>query len=334
MLYKSRQSGVQIKSNAELDRMRTAGRLASECLDDLQMDFAKRHGVVPAPLNYRGFPKSVCTSVNEVICHGIPSSTHVLEDGDIIGVDVTLIVDGFYGDNAATVPVGEVGEDVKRFLDSTLEALRCAIEAVRIATEYMTPVFLLTDGFIANGAEPWRLPKVEDLPKFPKEFRTEAENYQPYSRDEKGARPWVKPGTRDMAHRVGGIEKAHLTGNISYDPDPRAPREGDGDRKFDPDPSCQGGAVWEAPRPRVGFHLWLDRGRGRTHERGRRQGRSNAPAARLATPERARGDLLKIRVDPHTRDEPRAARAPLAQRVPEAQLPFLLQGPRPTVQGL
>ncbi len=147
MLYKSRQSGVQIKSNAELDRMRTAGRLASECLewllghvapgvttqdlDDLQMDFAKRHGVVPAPLNYRGFPKSVCTSVNEVICHGIPSSTHVLEDGDIIGVDVTLIVDGFYGDNAATVPVGEVGEDVKRFLDSTLEALRCAIEVVR-----------------------------------------------------------------------------------------------------------------------------------------------------------------------------------------------------------
>ena len=99
------------------------------------------------------------------------------------------------------------------------DAFDCAIEAVRIATEYMTPVFLLTDGFIANGAEPWRLPKVEDLPKFPKEFRTEAENYQPYSRDEKGARPWVKPGTRDMAHRVGGIEKAHLTGNISYDPE-------------------------------------------------------------------------------------------------------------------
>ncbi len=99
------------------------------------------------------------------------------------------------------------------------DAFDCAMEAVRIATQYMTPVFLLTDGFIANGAEPWRLPEVEDLPKFMKEFRTDAENYQPYSRDENGARPWVKPGTPGLEHRVGGIEKAHLTGNISYDPD-------------------------------------------------------------------------------------------------------------------
>ena len=99
------------------------------------------------------------------------------------------------------------------------DAFDCAMEAVRIATEYMTPVFLMTDGFIANGAEPWLLPKMEDLPKFTKEFRTDTENYQPYSRDEKGARPWVKPGTPGLEHRVGGIEKAHLTGNISYDPD-------------------------------------------------------------------------------------------------------------------
>ena len=99
------------------------------------------------------------------------------------------------------------------------DAFDCAMEAVRIATEYMTPVFLMTDGFIANGAEPWRLPEVEDLPKFTKKFRTDPENYQPYSRDENGARPWVKPGTPGLEHRVGGIEKAHLTGNISYDPD-------------------------------------------------------------------------------------------------------------------
>lgn len=99
------------------------------------------------------------------------------------------------------------------------DAFDCAMEAVRIATQYMTPVFLLTDGFIANGAEPWRLPDLEKLPKFPKEFRVEQENYQPFSRDEKGARPWVKPGTPGLEHRIGGLEKAHITGNVSYDPD-------------------------------------------------------------------------------------------------------------------
>ncbi|MDE0891397.1 MAG: 2-oxoacid:acceptor oxidoreductase subunit alpha [Planctomycetota bacterium] len=99
------------------------------------------------------------------------------------------------------------------------DAFDCAMEAVRIATQYMTPVFLLTDGFIANGAEPWRLPDLDKLPKFPKEFRTEKENYQPFSRDEKGARPWVKPGTPGLEHRIGGLEKAHITGNISYDPE-------------------------------------------------------------------------------------------------------------------
>ena len=99
------------------------------------------------------------------------------------------------------------------------DAFDCAMEAVRIATQYMTPVFLLTDGFIANGAEPWRLPDLEKLPKFPKEFRVEQENYQPFSRDEKGARPWVKPGTPGLEHRIGGLEKAHITGNVSYDPE-------------------------------------------------------------------------------------------------------------------
>jgi len=99
------------------------------------------------------------------------------------------------------------------------DAFDCAMEAVRIATQYMTPVFLLTDGFIANGAEPWRLPDIDNLPKFPKEFRVDAENFQPFSRDEKGARPWVKPGTAGLEHRIGGLEKAHITGNVSYDAD-------------------------------------------------------------------------------------------------------------------
>lgn len=101
------------------------------------------------------------------------------------------------------------------------DAFDCAIEACRIAVEYMTPVILMTDGFIANGSEPWHLPKVEDLPKFEVKFAEakDGEDFMPYSRDEKGARPWAKPGTPGLAHRIGGLEKAHLTGDVCYDPE-------------------------------------------------------------------------------------------------------------------
>ena len=99
------------------------------------------------------------------------------------------------------------------------DAFECAIEACRIAVQYMTPVILLSDGFIANGAEPWRLPAIEDLTPFPVQFRTEAQGFMPYSRDEKGARPWARPGAQGLEHRIGGLEKAHLTGNVSYDPE-------------------------------------------------------------------------------------------------------------------
>jgi methionyl aminopeptidase len=138
---------VFIKSRSEIEIMAQAGRLAAECLewiigqvepgmttqdiDDLQVEFARREGVVAAPLHYRGFPKSICTAVNEVICHGIPSPKQVLREGDIIGIDVTLILDGFHGDNAATIPVGEVRPEALRLLEATLEANRRGIEAVR-----------------------------------------------------------------------------------------------------------------------------------------------------------------------------------------------------------
>jgi len=137
---------VQIKSRSELDAMRAAGRLASQCLawileqvrpgmttqdiDDLQVQFVEKHGVRAAPKGYRGFPKSICTSVNEVICHGIPNPKRVLKEGDIIGVDVTLVVDGFHGDNASTVPVGSVSPEAMRLLEATLEASRRGIAAV------------------------------------------------------------------------------------------------------------------------------------------------------------------------------------------------------------
>jgi len=93
-----------------------------------------------------------------------------------------------------------------------------AIEACRVAVMHMTPVVLLSNGYIANGAEPWPIPDMSKLPRIPVSFRTEREGYQPYSRDERLARPWALPGTPGLEHRIGGIEKQHLTGNISYDP--------------------------------------------------------------------------------------------------------------------
>ncbi|MEL6546589.1 MAG: type I methionyl aminopeptidase [Myxococcota bacterium] len=145
MLF-GREQKIIIKSPEEIEGMRRAGRLASECLawiidqvapgmstqdiDDLQMDFAKRHDARPAPLNYRGFPKSICTSINEVICHGIPSTKDVLQDGDIVGIDVTLVVNGFHGDNASTIGVGTLSEEARRLLEVTLESHRRGIDIV------------------------------------------------------------------------------------------------------------------------------------------------------------------------------------------------------------
>ncbi len=95
-----------------------------------------------------------------------------------------------------------------------------AVEAVRIATKYMTPVILLSDGYIANAAQPWIIPDVEKLGRFPVRFRTDPEGFQPYLRDpETLARPWAVPGTPGLEHRIGGLEKDSESGHISYDPD-------------------------------------------------------------------------------------------------------------------
>ncbi|ALC12803.1 2-oxoacid:acceptor oxidoreductase subunit alpha [Sphingopyxis sp. 113P3] len=101
------------------------------------------------------------------------------------------------------------------------DAFECAIEACRIATQYMTPVMLLTDGYIANAAEPWAVPDLTAYEAFPVEFLTEVPEggFKPYSRDEKLARPWVKPGTPGLLHRIGGIEKEVDTGHLNYNPE-------------------------------------------------------------------------------------------------------------------
>lgn len=113
---------IVLKSDAEIEAMRVAGRLSANLLDyieefvkpgvttlelnDLAHAYTIKHGGIPAPLNYKGFPKSICTSVNEVVCHGIPNAKQKLKDGDIINIDVTSIVDGFHGDTSRMYYVG------------------------------------------------------------------------------------------------------------------------------------------------------------------------------------------------------------------------------------
>jgi 2-oxoglutarate ferredoxin oxidoreductase subunit alpha len=103
---------------------------------------------------------------------------------------------------------------------SPVDCFDCAVEAVRIAVEYMTPVMLLTDGYIANAAEPWLVPDLEEYTPFPVEFLESVpeDGFKPYSRDHKLKRPWVKPGTPGLLHRIGGIEKEVDTGHINYAP--------------------------------------------------------------------------------------------------------------------
>ncbi|MBK7441778.1 MAG: 2-oxoacid:acceptor oxidoreductase subunit alpha [Bacteroidetes bacterium] len=102
------------------------------------------------------------------------------------------------------------------------DAFDVAFESCRIALQHMTPVMMLSDGYIANGAEPWKFPKSADLPEIKVEFAKPIEDgspYLPYKRDEKLSRPWAIPGTKGLEHRIGGLEKANETGNISYDAD-------------------------------------------------------------------------------------------------------------------
>ena len=104
------------------------------------------------------------------------------------------------------------------------DCFEAALEAARIAVTYRTPVILLSDTFIANSSEPWRLPDVDSLPEIDPAFAGEgdADGFQPYARDERGARPWALPGTPGLAHVIGGLEKEDVTGEISYEPDNHA----------------------------------------------------------------------------------------------------------------
>jgi 2-oxoglutarate ferredoxin oxidoreductase subunit alpha len=94
-----------------------------------------------------------------------------------------------------------------------------ALEAARIAVKYMVPVIVLSDGYLANGAEPWKIPSLSELPKIPAQFETNPEGFRPYRRNpETLARPWAIPGTPGLEHRIGGLEKQDVTGNVNYEP--------------------------------------------------------------------------------------------------------------------
>src|SRR5207253_2342653 len=101
------------------------------------------------------------------------------------------------------------------------QCFHAALEAARIAITYRTPVILLSDTFLGNSSEPWKLPDVESLPSIDPNFTTKPntpDGFMPYLRDEKLARPWALPGTEGLEHRIGGLEKEDGSGNISYDP--------------------------------------------------------------------------------------------------------------------
>ena len=104
--------------------------VTTEALDDLVLEFALDHGAYPAPLNYRGFPKAICTSVNHVVCHGIPGPKP-LREGDILNIDVTLIVDGWHGDTSRMYAVGQISRRAERLVGVTFEALKRGIAAVK-----------------------------------------------------------------------------------------------------------------------------------------------------------------------------------------------------------
>ncbi len=141
-----REHGIRLKKEKDVEAMREAGRLAVATLDlveerirpgvstdeinTLVHDFTIRHGAVPAPLNYRGYPKSVCVSVNEVICHGIPGE-RVLEEGDIVNVDVTPILDGYYADASKTFFAGKPGPDARKVVRVARDSLEAGMGMVK-----------------------------------------------------------------------------------------------------------------------------------------------------------------------------------------------------------
>jgi len=146
-VIKVKKTMINIKTAVEIEKMKKAGNLACRVLDhaepfvkagvstqelnDVCAKFTSENGAISAPLNYHGFPKSICTSINSVVCHGIPSEKDILKEGDIVNIDVTVIVDGYHGDTSRTYMVGKVNKEIELLVSRTKVALEKGIAAVR-----------------------------------------------------------------------------------------------------------------------------------------------------------------------------------------------------------
>lgn len=156
---------IVIKTPEEIEKMRRAGTLAGQVLkyiepfvkvgvstlelDNLCAQFTTDHGAISAPLNYHGFPKSICTSINNVVCHGIPSAKDILQDGDIVNVDITVILDGYHGDTSCTFMVGQVDEKIVSLVNRTEKAMYRGIAAVK-AGKYLYEVGRAIEKYIGK----------------------------------------------------------------------------------------------------------------------------------------------------------------------------------------
>jgi len=138
---------ITIKTSAQIEGIKKSSQLAAKTLkylstfvapgistqklNDLAHQFIIDHSAIPAPLNYGGFPKSICTSVNNVVCHGIPSGEQILQKGDIVNLDITTILDGFYGDVSASFPVGKIDKSSQQLIDVTKKSLSLSINSLK-----------------------------------------------------------------------------------------------------------------------------------------------------------------------------------------------------------
>lgn len=126
-----RRSGLITTGALDLVAQEIRAGMSTQDINDMVHDYTIKHGGIPAPLNYEGFPKSVCTSINEVVCHGIPSEYEILEEGDIINVDVTTILDGYYSDASRMFVIGQTSAENQKLVDVAKECLEIGMKAAQ-----------------------------------------------------------------------------------------------------------------------------------------------------------------------------------------------------------
>lgn len=158
---------IRIKNKRQINGIRKAGKMAADTLRYLEPiiksgvstnfineeaeNYIKKSGGIPACLGYNGFPKSICTSINEVVCHGVPSDKDILKHGDIINVDVTVIYDGYYGDTSRMFTIGDISEDAKNLIKITKECLDIGIDQVKPYNYFGNIGFYISQHAEKNG---------------------------------------------------------------------------------------------------------------------------------------------------------------------------------------